>query len=220
MMALTGLFNSKHAELKIVAATVLVLIALPVMAVVVVASSGVAAVSAAIAVFNPQTNDVTLYDANGVIRSVLHLNTIWPTVGYVSSEFGTTEALRSELGLGPHTGIDIANAYGIPVYAFADGTILRTDTIGLGTCGKYVQVTHVEGVSSLYCHLESVTVRSGDSLKIGQQIGEMGSTGASSGPHLHFQITVNNLPINPRTFVSGEPERGTSHEPGLPIPSL
>ncbi len=210
MMFLHWLFGRKHGELKIILASIAFIMALPMMAVVVIASSGVAAVSAAIAVVNPVTHEVTIYGPNGDIKNKVTLTTIWPTTGFVSDEFGAYEKFRQELNFGAHTGIDIANALNIPIYAFLKGDITQVDKIGKGNCGKFVRIQHEYGISSLYCHMNLPEVEVGDSVLQGQEIGLMGMTGAATGPHLHFQINVNGIPVNPRTFVSGDPERGTS----------
>jgi murein DD-endopeptidase MepM/ murein hydrolase activator NlpD len=208
MMIFQLLFGRKHRELKIVLVTLGFLMALPMLAVAVIASSGVAAVSAAIATFNPLTHEVTIYGPGGDVKDTITLSTIWPTTGIVSDEFGAHEQFRQELNIGTHTGIDIANGFGIPIYAFLEGNVIQVDPSGGGSCGIFVRLQHIDGVSSLYCHMEHADVSVGEVIKQGQQIGLMGSTGASTGPHLHFQISVNGVPVNPRTFVSGEPPRG------------
>jgi len=207
------LWLKKHKELKIVLATLFVLMLLPLMAVVMVASSGIAVASAAIAALNPVTHNVDIYDNAGRQIDSIKLTTVWPTRGYVSDEFGAFEELRVELHLGRHTGIDIANAtgkYGELVTPFMEGTVITVDNTGLGTCGLYVRVQHIDNIQSLYCHLESTNgTKVGQLVRPGDTIGLMGSTGASTGAHTHFQINVNDIPVNPRTFEVGDPEPST-----------
>ena len=86
-------------------------------------------------------------------------------------------------------GIDVANAYGTPVYAAAAGTVVAARASGWnGGFGLYVKLSHSNGTDTLYSHLSKVLVTSGQSVEKGQQIGKMGSTGRSTGSHLHFEV--------------------------------
>ena len=216
-MFLDWLFGNKHSEIKIVLAVIGFILLMPMIAIVVITSTGSPGVSAAVATLNPMSHEITIYDAAGAVQQTVTLSTIWPTEGYVSSEFGAYEAIRQELRLGTHTGIDIANAYNVPVRAFLAGSVTQVDNNGKGSCGKYIRLQHDYDVTSLYCHLNDVQVRTGDITEQGQLIGLMGSSGASSGPHLHFQIAVHGIPVNPRTFIPGEPERGSA---SVPLPGF
>lgn len=212
MIFLAWLFNKKHYELKIVLATLAILIMLPVMSVVVFASSGISLVSAVLAELNPITHIVEIFDPNGNKVSEVQLSTVWPTRGYISDEFGTYGEYRMEHHLGPHTGIDIANEYGLigePITPFLEGKVIKVDYDGGDNCGIYVKVQHEFNLTSLYCHMSVALAVEQQQVKPGDIIGLMGSTGASTGPHLHFQINVYDIPVNPRTFMVGEPERGT-----------
>jgi len=210
MMFFRWLFRSKHYELKIVLATLAVLIVLPIISVIVVVSSGFALVGDVLASLNPVTHLVEIFDPNGNKVTELQLSTVWPTRGYVSDEFGTHEPWRRALKLGPHTGIDIANNYGRsgdPVTPFMVGKVIKVDYNDDGNCGIYVKVQHDYNITSLYCHLSEALAVEQQEVKPGDIIGFMGSTGESTGPHLHFQITVYDIPVNPRIFMVGEPER-------------
>ncbi len=210
MKFLRWVFGSKHYELKIVLATLAVLIALPIVSVVVAATSATAVVGSTLANLNPVTHVVDLFDPNGKKESELHLTTTWPSRGYVSDEFGTLDAVRRSLGLGPHTGIDIANNYkrsGDPITPFLEGKVIKVDHIGKGTCGIYVRVQHDHNITSLYCHMMLASVIQGQDVKPGDTIGLMGMTGEATGPHVHFQVSVYDIPVNPRIFMVGEPER-------------
>ena len=210
---MNGLFKvlwlRKHPELTLVLATLFVLLMLPLAAVVVVATSGIAAASAALAALNPITHQVDIYNPTGQVIDSLALTTVWPTRGFVSDEFGTHDTVRSELGLGPHTGIDIANQHGKigePVTVFMAGTVVTVDSLGLGSCGRYIRVQHIDFIQSLYCHLSTTeNTKLGQAVQPGDVIGLMGSSGTSTGPHTHFQINVSGIPVNPRTFMVGEP---------------
>lgn len=212
MIFFAWLFNKKHYELKIVLATLAVLIMLPVMSVVVFASSGLQLVSEALAAVNPITHLVEIFDPNGKKVEEVQLSTVWPTKGYISDEFGTYGEWRMEHKLGPHNGIDIANEYGLigePITPFLEGKVIKADPLGDGNCGHYVKVQHSYHITSLYCHLSVVVAHDNQDVKPGDIIGLMGSTGASTGAHLHFGVYVYDIPVNPRVFMVGEPERST-----------
>ena len=86
-------------------------------------------------------------------------------------------------------GVDIANSYGTPIYAAADGTIVGAAGNGWnGGYGLFVKISHPNGTDTLYAHLSKVLVVSGQTVQKGQQIGKMGSTGRSTGSHLHFEV--------------------------------
>ncbi|MEK7604070.1 MAG: M23 family metallopeptidase, partial [Patescibacteria group bacterium] len=86
-------------------------------------------------------------------------------------------------------GIDVANSYGTPIYASADGVIVRATGNGWnGGYGLFVKMSHSNGTDTLYAHLSKVLVDSGQSVQKGQQIGNMGSSGRSTGSHLHFEV--------------------------------
>jgi murein DD-endopeptidase MepM/ murein hydrolase activator NlpD len=210
MIVLLWLLKRKNLEIKIILFTLFILMSLPIISIVLVASSGVSAVGNALAALNPQTHQVEIYTPTGNIASVLDVTTNWPTRGFVSDEFGTRDTERKELGLGTHTGIDIANQTNVPgepVTVFMDGVVVTADTTGETTCGLYVRVQHIHNIQSLYCHLSAIHTHVLAKVVPGDVIGLMGTTGASTGVHTHFQINVNGIPVNPRTFVSGEPQR-------------
>ena len=91
---------------------------------------------------------------------------------------------------GGHSGLDISAPYGTPVEAAAGGTVVSMNASG-AAYGNHVVIKHNDGLYTLYAHLSSITVGLGAPVSAGQQIGTVGSTGASSGPHLHFEVRVN-----------------------------
>lgn len=115
-----------------------------------------------------------------------------PTAGTVTSRFGVR-------GSGMHTGMDIANATGTNIYASAPGTVKFTGWYG--GYGNLVIVTHGNGVDTYYAHCNSILVSAGQAVSQGQLIAKMGSTGNSSGPHLHLEVRVNGVAQNPQTYV-------------------
>jgi murein DD-endopeptidase MepM/ murein hydrolase activator NlpD len=97
-----------------------------------------------------------------------------------------------------HEGVDIATAHGSAVKAIDDGIVLEARRHG--GYGNMVLVDHGSGRQTLYGHLRKYIVRVGDKIVRGQQLGEVGSTGRSTGPHLHFEIIENGRPIDPQKF--------------------
>lgn len=98
-----------------------------------------------------------------------------------------------------HKGIDLSAITGTPVYATADGTITRTDTRVRGY-GKLIQISHGFGYETRYGHLSRFAVNEGTRVKRGDLIGYVGSTGASTGPHLHYEILIYNQQVNPAEY--------------------
>ncbi|WP_052807186.1 M23 family metallopeptidase [Risungbinella massiliensis] len=123
-----------------------------------------------------------------------------PTLSNITSPFGVrTDPINGNKK--EHRGIDISgpNALGAPLHASASGIItVRYDS---GGYGNYIVIEHENGYTSLYGHLQSVTVHTGQVVRQGQVIGYVGNTGRSTGPHLHFEIRRNNIPLNPLDFV-------------------
>ena len=99
-----------------------------------------------------------------------------------------------------HSGVDLGASQGTPIYAIAAGTV-TTATYGDAN-GYYVSISHGNGYGSVYCHMTNYTVSVGDSVSQGQVIGYVGSTGWSTGPHLHFEIHVNGSTVNPMDYIS------------------
>jgi murein DD-endopeptidase MepM/ murein hydrolase activator NlpD len=100
-----------------------------------------------------------------------------------------------------HNGVDLAAAHGTPVYATADGLIGKAQY--WGSYGNYVQIEHGGELQTRYAHLSSYTVRMGDLVQKGDLIGYIGSTGRSTGPHLHYEVRVAGQPVDPRPYMVG-----------------
>jgi len=99
-----------------------------------------------------------------------------------------------------HPGIDLAGSYGTPIYATADGTVLRAGW-NSGGYGNLVEVDHGRGITTRYGHLSGITVAAGQHVTRGQQIGRMGSTGRSTGNHLHYEVRIDGRAVNPIPFM-------------------
>ncbi|MGE3063206.1 MAG: peptidoglycan DD-metalloendopeptidase family protein [bacterium] len=118
---------------------------------------------------------------------ITHTPSIMPTQGSITSGFGYRKDPfngRSEL----HTGIDIANQSAPPIYAPADGKVIYADY--LAGYGKTLKIDHGYGYITVYAHLNKISVKEGDLVKRHQMIGHMGSTGRSTGTHLHYEVRV------------------------------
>ena len=98
-----------------------------------------------------------------------------------------------------HHGIDLAGPYGLPIHVTGDGTVVAAHMNRHGY-GKEVLVDHGFGYVSRYAHLQEILVKPGQKLKRGEVLGTMGNTGRSTGPHLHYEIRVDNRPVNPMYY--------------------
>ena len=103
-----------------------------------------------------------------------------------------------------HAGVDFGAPIGATVHSVKAGTVRLVRDYGSAGYGKYVCVQHTASVSSCYAHLSRVDVHVGQTLLLGQQLGLSGNTGASTGPHLHFEIRVNGAPANPLPYLPVE----------------
>ena len=101
-----------------------------------------------------------------------------------------------------HTGLDIAAKKGSAVAAFADGTVIEAGKNNI--YGNYVLLEHNDGIRSFYGHNSKLIVKKGQSVKLGQKIAEVGSTGMSTGPHLHFEVRSGNIRLDPSLYISPE----------------
>lgn len=135
---------------------------------------------------------------DGSNNGVQGFNPTWPLPGvtYISDEFG---------GARGHGGMDIAGPSGTPIVAAESGTVIRShmaDNWGWGW-GYHVYIYHNDTYSTLYAHMSQTAVSTGEYVQKGQVIGYEGSTGDSTGPHLHFEVWQNGVRVNPRPFLFG-----------------
>ncbi|MBO5728094.1 MAG: M23 family metallopeptidase [Oscillospiraceae bacterium] len=124
-----------------------------------------------------------------------------PVFGSVTSAYGYRE--HPILGQdGFHTGVDVAASEGERINAFADGTVTQ---VGENEDhGRYVRIAHESGVESFYAHCSAITVSEGDRVQVGQQVAQVGSTGRSTGPHLHFEVRLNGMGLDPLRYIDPE----------------
>ncbi|MDI7259890.1 MAG: peptidoglycan DD-metalloendopeptidase family protein [Thermodesulfobacteriota bacterium] len=127
-----------------------------------------------------------------------HTPSIWPVMGWVTSGFGFR--IDTFTGLNQmHEGIDISNRVGASVIAPADGVIsdIRND-LGLG---KILVISHGFGMITRYAHLNKVLASVGQKVKRGEKIAEVGTSGRTTGPHLHYEVRINGIPVNPMRYI-------------------
>lgn len=134
------------------------------------------------------------------------LPTYWPTESLrITSTFGKrSDPFNGRLT--SHNGIDIGGASGDPVYAAANGTV--TDTGYHSARGNYITISHPSGLKTNYMHLKKASVEKGDTVKQGETVGLLGSSGRSTGPHLHFEVIKQGTPVDPINYLTipGEDE--------------
>jgi murein DD-endopeptidase MepM/ murein hydrolase activator NlpD len=123
---------------------------------------------------------------------------LWPVVGKVTSSFG--ERLDPFNGEGTfHAGIDISASFGEPIHATADGVVEFADkTSGYG---REVILDHGHGIKTVYGHMSGFAITGGDEVRRGQVIGYVGMSGRSTGPHVHYEVRIQNVPVNPHKYL-------------------
>ena len=132
------------------------------------------------------------------LDDLAHTPSIWPVKGFITSGFGS----RSDPFDGEpeyHQGIDISAPYGSPVAAPAAGLIIAAGwRRGLG---QAIEISHGNGLSTVYGHLSKILVKPGQEVKRNQRIGLVGSTGRSTGAHLHYEVHRGGRPVNPKRYL-------------------
>jgi murein DD-endopeptidase MepM/ murein hydrolase activator NlpD len=128
-----------------------------------------------------------------------HTPAIWPSIGLVTSDFG--QRINPITGRHQfHMGIDIAARRGTPVYATADGVVVFAGRSG--GLGRLVMISHGNGLKTRYGHLSETYVAPGQQVTRGTKIGAIGTTGRSTGPHLHYEVVKNGASVDPRKFIT------------------
>lgn len=158
-------------------------------------------------------NAALITDSSGGMRLIPAMSfaessytpSIWPVLGHVTDAFGAR--LDPFSGEGAfHTGVDVASDYGAPVHATADGIVSLADNHA--GYGRLVVVDHGFGITTWYAHLSAFSAIAGARVKRGEVIGYTGISGRSTGPHVHYEVRMNNAPVNPwrymRSTTSGD----------------
>ena len=131
----------------------------------------------------------SIADINGIKVATL------PVTGTISSRYGVSSKIR----VSTHTGLDIAATTGTPIKVVADGTVAFAAYSG--SYGYLVKVDHGNGVETWYGHTSKMLVKEGQAVKAGDTIALVGSTGNSTGPHLHFEVRINGEHVNPQKYL-------------------
>jgi murein DD-endopeptidase MepM/ murein hydrolase activator NlpD len=126
---------------------------------------------------------------------------IWPVSGELTDGFGGRRNPFGGWGSEFHTGQDIATLWGTPVMAAAQGTVIFAGW--QNGYGQIVIIDHGNGLTTRYGHLSGIDVEVGQQLARGEQLGRVGSTGRSTGPHLHYEVRINDEPVNPLQYLPG-----------------
>lgn len=123
---------------------------------------------------------------------------IRPTTGIYTSRFGNRKSPFTGL-VEFHEGLDIASRKGTPVNAVADGRV--TFAGERGSYGRMIVIDHGHGMITRYAHLDEILIENGKKVRRGERIAFMGNTGRSTGPHLHYEVRLNGVPVNPETYI-------------------
>lgn len=127
-----------------------------------------------------------------------HTPSIWPVQGWVTSDFGfRTNPFTGLTQM--HEGIDISNRIGTVVVAPANGFV--SDIGNDWVHGKFIVISHGFGMTTRYSHLNKVLVRTGQKVKRGDKIAEVGTSGKTTGPHLHYEVRLHGIPVNPMRYI-------------------
>jgi murein DD-endopeptidase MepM/ murein hydrolase activator NlpD len=142
---------------------------------------------------------VRLTSSTRVVGGPSNIPSIWPVMGALRSGVGTRSNPFGGSSIEFHKGQDIAAPIGTPVMATADGTIVVAGW--QRGYGWVVYIDHGNGISTRYGHLSRIDVEIGQTIKRGEQLGLVGSTGRSTGPHLHYEVRINGQPVSPLLYL-------------------
>ena len=142
-----------------------------------------------------QTGSVNTSSKTSTAKASLGISLIRPVSGTITSRFGAGSSLRRS----SHTGLDIATSTGTPIKAAASGTV--TFSGYKGSYGNMIVINHGNGVQTYYGHCSKLYVSAGTAVSQGQTIATVGSTGNSTGPHLHLEVRVNGVAYDPQNYV-------------------
>ena len=136
---------------------------------------------------------------NATSSGAISIPSIQPIANFTfTSAFGVrSDPFRGSAAM--HAGIDLSSPSGTPIYATADGVINRAEWFG--GYGNMVEIDHGKGIATRYGHMSRIVARSGDRVKRGELIGYVGSTGRSTGNHLHYEVRIDGHAVNPMPFL-------------------
>lgn len=138
-------------------------------------------------------------DGSAATAGAISIPSILPISTYTfTSAFGVrADPFRGSAAM--HAGVDLSASYGTPIYATADGVVDRAEWFG--GYGNMVEIDHGKGIATRYGHMSRLATRSGDRIKRGDLIGYVGSTGRSTGNHLHYEVRIDGHAVNPMPFL-------------------
>ncbi|MGI5892504.1 MAG: LysM peptidoglycan-binding domain-containing M23 family metallopeptidase [Bacillota bacterium] len=139
------------------------------------------------------TRTITTANRSNTESRVQNMTFTWPLQGSITSVFGSRKR-------GFHHGLDIAAEAGTEIESAKSGTIIEAGWIS-GIYGRGVMIDHGNGYSTLYAHAQDILVSIGDDVRQGQAIATVGMTGRTTGPHLHFEIRINDTAVNPYNYL-------------------
>ena len=162
-------------------------------------------INAQITAYKAQQQEIENMITQSIVQSTYELSyaggvMIWPTLksGYITSPFGNR--MHPIQGIvKAHHGIDISGAIGTPAFAAADGVVIYSGW--MGGYGYAVVIDHGNGMSTLYAHNSEVAVSEGQDVGKGQVVAYAGSTGNSTGPHVHFEVRISGDPVDPMGYL-------------------
>jgi murein DD-endopeptidase MepM/ murein hydrolase activator NlpD len=183
-------------ELKYVLIAFIAVLMLPVVAVILLTQVGINVISNKLVDQNPTNQAIQIKDpVTGKVVKEINPTIVWPAKGVITLEFGEMSIYQLF-----HTGIDIAGKLDDPVNPAMDGTVIYAGEIFWGF-GKHIIIDNGNNIQTIYAHLDKIYVYKGQKVTTDSVIGGQGETGWATGVHLHFQVNVYGIPVNPRVFL-------------------
>ena len=146
-------------------------------------------------------NKHNIYSMENILPVKLSVNIITPVnFSYVSSTFGERNDPICKFVLNKHKGIDLATNFGETIFSVIPGNVEKSGN--MGSYGKCIIVNHGNNIKTLYAHCNTLFVNTGNFIQKGQKIATVGTTGKTTGPHLHFEIIINENNYDPESFLN------------------
>lgn len=152
----------------------------------------------AIPAYNPEVEN-RFKELEAKLRDRESIPSIYPLIGKINNEYGWRRNPFGAASYERHSGMDIDGEKGAPVIAPGNGVVIKAGW--QGGYGNLIELDHGNGVTTRYGHLSTIEVEVGQEIKRNQEIGKVGSTGRSTGPHLHYEVRLNNEAVNPRAYL-------------------
>lgn len=198
----TTLYSFRR-EVGVIIGVMAALIILPVFVTIGLLNNGVQGASDVLVSVNAVNHKVEVRNIKGELMTTIDATTTWPIKGTITQEFGNPNP-PYQLA---HTGMDIDGGAGSPITVFMTGKVIKVGEDALAGCGSHcVIVDHGFGIRSIYAHMSAHKVVVGQTVKPGDVVGLEGDEGWAKGAHLHFEIQVAGIPVNPRTFMIANPQ--------------